>query len=115
MINKPHLIADEGNLNQSGRLILYLGEMANTVCCAAVDPTTEAHTSLSRHTSVFGFHAGDYAARGYRATSKSSNKDITGDSKIFALEISATFQGTEEDFTATIYICSADIVENLFY
>ncbi|GBM13969.1 hypothetical protein AVEN_152392-1 [Araneus ventricosus] len=47
MINKQHLIADEGNLNQLGRLILGLGEMANTVCCTALDPTTEAHTSLS--------------------------------------------------------------------
>ncbi|GBM49133.1 hypothetical protein AVEN_179743-1 [Araneus ventricosus] len=47
MINKQHLIADEGNLNQSGRLILCLGEMANNVCCTAVDPTTEAHISLS--------------------------------------------------------------------
>ncbi|GBL61332.1 hypothetical protein AVEN_228589-1, partial [Araneus ventricosus] len=46
MINKQHLIADDGNLNQSGRLILCLGEMANTFCCTAVDPTTEAHTSL---------------------------------------------------------------------
>ncbi|GBO01227.1 Transposable element Tc1 transposase [Araneus ventricosus] len=46
MINKQHLIADEGNLNQSGRLMLCLGEMANTLCYTAVDPTTEAHTSL---------------------------------------------------------------------
>ncbi|GBN35285.1 hypothetical protein AVEN_125581-1 [Araneus ventricosus] len=48
MISKQHLIADEGNLNQPGRLTLTLclGEMANTVCCTAVDPTTETHTSL---------------------------------------------------------------------
>ncbi|GBM09886.1 hypothetical protein AVEN_145207-1, partial [Araneus ventricosus] len=42
MINKQHLIADEGNLNQSRRLILCLGEMVNTVCYTAVDPTTKA-------------------------------------------------------------------------
>ncbi|GBN76203.1 hypothetical protein AVEN_195710-1, partial [Araneus ventricosus] len=41
----PSRCIDEGNLNQSGRLILCLGEMANTVCCTAVDPITEAHTS----------------------------------------------------------------------
>ncbi|GBN00685.1 hypothetical protein AVEN_91400-1 [Araneus ventricosus] len=54
MINKRHLIEDEGNLNQSGRLKLCLGEMANTVCCTEVDPTTEAHTSLSNASSASG-------------------------------------------------------------
>ncbi|GBN55718.1 hypothetical protein AVEN_169273-1 [Araneus ventricosus] len=49
MINKQHLIADDGNLNQSGRLILCLGEMADTVCCTAVDATTEAHTSVRNY------------------------------------------------------------------
>ncbi|GBN97576.1 hypothetical protein AVEN_272835-1 [Araneus ventricosus] len=39
---------NEGNPRQSGRLILCLGKMDNTVCCTAIDPTTEAHTSLRR-------------------------------------------------------------------
>ncbi|GBM69285.1 hypothetical protein AVEN_86623-1 [Araneus ventricosus] len=53
MISKPHLIADERNLSPSGRLILCLGEMANTVCCTAVDPTTEVHTSTKGGGKVF--------------------------------------------------------------
>ncbi|GBN16999.1 hypothetical protein AVEN_140115-1 [Araneus ventricosus] len=50
IINKTHPIADKGNLNLSGRLMLRLGEMASTVCCTSVDPTMEAHTSLSKLT-----------------------------------------------------------------
>ncbi|GBN26842.1 hypothetical protein AVEN_255609-1 [Araneus ventricosus] len=49
LINKPHPIADWENQNQSGRLILCLGEMGNTVCYTAVEPTTEDHTSLRRN------------------------------------------------------------------
>ncbi|GBN74663.1 Plexin A3 [Araneus ventricosus] len=59
MIDKQHLIADEGNLNQSGRLILCLGEMANTVCCTDMDPTIEAHVRSKGTTGTSGFCVAD--------------------------------------------------------